>query len=276
MIVFPHSKINLGLYIERRRSDGYHDIATVMVPVAWSDVLEIVPGNSGQTTLTCYGRPVNCPMDKNLVIKAYNALSAEVGGLPPVDIYLEKIVPDGAGLGGGSADAAAAITGLNELLQLGLSQQRMAEVAAHVGADCPLFVYQRPMLATGTGTELTPVDFDISQWHLLIAKPQGCSVSTAQAYAGVVPSGPAPDLQGILKQPAARWQGLLQNEFEPSVIAQAPAIGRVKQTMLDSGAVYAAMSGSGAAVFGLFADRLMAEQAKARLTDCEVFMSSND
>ena len=273
MVVFPQSKINLGLYIERRRPDGYHDIATVMMPTAWSDVLEIVPGKSSRTTLTCYGRRVDCPPEKNLVVKAYRALADELGGLPPVDIYLEKVVPDGAGLGGGSADAAATITCLDELLQLGLTPQRMAGVAARVGADCPLFVYRRPMLATGTGTTLTEVDVDLSGYTLLIAKPQGCAVSTAQAYAGVTPSGPAPDIVSLLRQPVGRWQQSLHNEFEPSVIAQAPAIGRVKQAMLGNGAVYAAMSGSGAAVFGLFADRDAAERTKSQLPGCDSWMN---
>lgn len=273
MIVFPHCKINLGLYIERRRPDGYHDIATVMVPVGWTDVLEIVPGKSAVTTLTCYGRTVDCPPEKNLVMKAYRALSDELGGLPPVDIYLQKVVPDGAGLGGGSADAAATITCLNDMLHLDLTPERMAAVAARVGADCPLFVYQRPMLATGTGTDLTPVDFTLDGFTLLIAKPQGCSIPTARAYAGVTPSGTAPDIPAILRQPVGQWQSALCNGFEPSVIAQATAIGRVKQTMLDCGATYAAMSGSGAAVFGLFASRTAAEIARAQLPGCDSWLS---
>ena len=139
MILFPNAKINLGLDILRRRPDGYHDIETVMIPVPWCDVLEIVPAKGSETTLTVSGRRVDCPPEKNLVMKAYRAL-AETVELPPVDIFLRKIIPDGAGLGGGSADAAFTLRGLNELFALGLSDSRLAEIAAGLGADCPFFI----------------------------------------------------------------------------------------------------------------------------------------
>lgn len=160
MIVFPNAKINIGLNILRRRPDGYHDLETVMYPIPWRDVLEIVPGRSGCDTLTCTGRPVNCPPEKNLVMKAVKALRG-VAEFPPVDIFLEKIIPDGAGLGGGSADAAFAITAIDSLFSLGLPRRLMAEVAAGIGADCPFFIYNEPALCTGTGTTMThiPVKF---------------------------------------------------------------------------------------------------------------------
>lgn len=271
MIVFPQCKINLGLYIERRRPDGYHDIATVMLPVGWSDVLEVLPGSGSDVQLFSYGRKVDCPPEKNLVVKAYRALSAELGGLPPVDIHLEKIVPDGAGLGGGSADAAATLVAINDLLELGLSKERLATVAARIGADCPLFVYDRPMLATGTGTTLAPIDVDLSGYTLLIAKPQGCAVSTAQAYSGVTPSGPAPDLREILAMDISQWREHLVNEFEASVFALAPRIAEVKAAMYEAGASYAAMSGSGAAVFGLFPDKAAAMALQSRLSACDCY-----
>ncbi len=270
MVVFPQCKINLGLYIERRRPDGYHDIATVMLPVGWTDVLEVLPGETDDVRLFCYGRPVDCPPEKNLVVKAYRALAADLGELPPVDIHLEKIVPDGAGLGGGSADAAATLMAINELFGLGLGKERLAAVAARIGADCPLFVYNRPMLATGTGTTLTPIDVDLNSYTLLIAKPRGCAVSTAQAYAGVRPSGPAPDLNAILGSGIGSWRDTLVNEFEHGVFAAAPRIAEVKAAMYDAGAVYSAMSGSGAAVFGIFDSRGKAEALS--LPDCDVYM----
>ncbi|MDE5928935.1 MAG: 4-(cytidine 5'-diphospho)-2-C-methyl-D-erythritol kinase [Muribaculaceae bacterium] len=270
MIAFPQCKINLGLYIERRRPDGYHDIATVMFPVGWTDVLEIVPGKGQETRLFCYGRLVDCPTEKNLVIKAFRELEKAVGSLPPVDIHLEKIVPDGAGLGGGSADAAATLLATDKLFGLGLGTGRLAEIAAGIGADCPLFIYGRPMLATGTGTTLEAIDMNLHGLTLLIAKPRCCSVSTAAAYAGVKPSGPAPDLHEILSLDVSLWRDCLKNEFEPSVFALAPEIGQLKQQMYDAGAMYAAMSGSGAAVFPLFSDREASDRLHETLSgfDC--------
>lgn len=274
MLTFPGCKINLGLYIERRRPDGYHDIATVMIPVGWTDILEAVPAPDNTLHLHTSGRTVDCPMDKNLVIKAYRALErhiADHGGqtLPPMHYYLQKIVPDGAGLGGGSADAAAAIVAANQVCDLGLTDAQMAAVAAQVGADCPFFIYNRPMLATGIGTDLQPVECNLSGLTLVVAKPAGCSVSTAQAYGGVKPSGEAPDIAAILQLPPEQWaEAGLRNDFEQSVIPLAPAIGRVKQQMLDAGAAYAAMSGSGAAVFGLFRT-----PPTLTLADCDVYTS---
>ena len=154
MIAFPNAKINIGLFITARRPDGYHDIATVMMPADWCDILEIVPAKDDVTTLTVTGRSVDCPPEKNLVMRAYRAME-ERYNLPPVDIFLRKIIPDGAGLGGGSADAAFTITTLDRLFGLGLSADVMAGIAATIGSDCPFFIYNRPMLATGTGT--TPV-----------------------------------------------------------------------------------------------------------------------
>ena len=159
MILFPNAKINLGLNILRRRPDGYHDLEMLMLPVGWADILEIVPAAPGEaTTLTCSGRPVDCPPEKNLVMKAWRALKAECPSMPEAAIYLRKIVPDGAGLGGGSSDAAFTLVGLNEVFGLGISRERLAAIAAGIGADCPFFIHNRPMLATGTGTVLEAVD----------------------------------------------------------------------------------------------------------------------
>lgn len=280
MITFPGCKINLGLYIERKRPDGYHDISTVMYPVPWSDVLEAVPARDGCLSLTVTGRAVDCPMEKNLVVKAYRAIERHVRETDPVraarlaapEFHLRKIVPDGAGLGGGSADAAAAIRLTDEVLKLGLSEEEMEAVAATVGADCPFFIRSKPALATGTGTTLRPVDVSLGGYTLLIAKPAGCSVSTAQAYAGVVPTGDAPDLGAILSLPPEQWEAAgLRNDFEASVFAVAPGIGVVKATMLDAGAAYAAMSGSGASVFGLFARAEDAARAERLLSDCDLY-----
>lgn len=268
MILFPNAKINLGLDILRRRPDGYHDIETLMVPVAWKDVLEIVPSGTGETSLTVTGRPVCCPPEKNLVMKAYRALSAKVGGLPPVELYLRKIIPDGAGLGGGSADASFALCGLNELFSLGLADDELAGIAASLGADCPLFVYNRPMLATGTGTDLEPFDIVLSGYTLLIVKPQ-VSVPTAAAYASVTPRVPVVPLADRLRLPVEEWQGVVVNDFETSVFPAYPEVARVKERLLGLGAVYASMSGSGSSVYGIFSRDILSDEVTREFPFCD-------
>lgn len=275
MLLFPNAKINLGLDILRRRPDGYHDISTVMVPVPWQDILEIVPSRSGATSLNVTGRRVDCPPEKNLVMKAYRLLE-ETYGLPPVEIYLRKIIPDGAGLGGGSADAAFTIRGLNELFTLGMTDAEMASAASRLGADCPFFIYDRPMLCTGTGTTLTPVDLDLSGLTVLIAKPP-VGVPTAQAYSRVTPAEPAESVDAIVSDHLEAWAGRLKNDFEPSIFPLHPLIASVKQRISALGAIYASLSGSGSAVYGLFgpgtdADKL-SDEARTALAGCDIFVS---
>ena len=270
MILYPNAKINLGLAVERRRPDGYHDIATIMVPVDWCDILEIVPADNSTTSLTTFGRAVDCPPEKNLVIKAYNALADTLGGLPPVHFYLEKIIPDGAGMGGGSADASFALRGLNELFNLGLDEQQLATVAATVGADCPFFIRNRPAWCTGTGTDLADcTTTGISGRAILIAKPRVASVSTKEAYAGVMPKPLSYDICELVNKPAAEWRDKLTNDFEQSVFAKLPAVRDIKERMYRLGAEYASMTGSGAAVFGIFSNDNLAQSAASAFTDCD-------
>lgn len=251
MIVFPNAKINIGLDIVRRRNDGYHDLETVMMPVPWCDILEIVPAHGDTDTLTVTGRGVDCPPEKNLVMKAVRALRETVD-FPPVDIYLEKIIPDGAGLGGGSADAAFTLTCIDSLFGLGLPRRLLAETAARIGADCPFFIYNNVSFCTGTGTDIKafPLHLPSPLW-IAIVKPDE-SVSTREAYAGVTPSVPATALTELLTLPVTRWQGAVKNDFEASIFPAHPAIAAVKQALLDMGAVYTSMSGSGSAVYALF------------------------
>lgn len=271
MITFPNAKINLGLDIIRRRPDGYHDISTVMMPVPWRDILEIVPAAGSETTLTVTGNKVDCPPEKNLVMRAYR-LMEERFGLPPVDIYLRKIIPDGAGLGGGSADAAFTLTALRDLFGVEVSDDELAAMAARLGADCPLFVYNRPMLATGTGTTLTPVDVSgLEGKQLVIVKPP-VSVPTAQAYSRVTPAEPQVPVMEILSLPVAEWQGRLKNDFEPSVFPLHPMIADIKARLLASGALYASMSGSGSAVYGIFGADILAEQVTDLFPGCHTFV----
>jgi 4-diphosphocytidyl-2-C-methyl-D-erythritol kinase len=273
MVSFPNAKINIGLDIVSRRPDGYHNIVTAFVPVPWCDVLEVVPAAGDADTLTVSGRGVDCPPEKNLVMKACRALRQRVD-FPAVDIYLNKIIPDGAGLGGGSADAAFTVTTINKLFNLGLSDEVMAEVLAGVGSDCPFFVYNRPMLAVGTGTEMSPIDIDLSGKHILLVKPANSAVSTAQAYAGVSPAEPAHALAELLRLPITDWQGKVKNDFESSVFAKAPAIAAVKSKIIDLGAVYTAMSGSGACVFGIFDAPVSDAVVHQEFKDCDTFVAS--
>ncbi|MCM1111433.1 MAG: 4-(cytidine 5'-diphospho)-2-C-methyl-D-erythritol kinase [Clostridium sp.] len=251
MLLFPNAKINLGLNITSRRADGYHDIETVMVPVGWTDLLEITPSASGETTLTVSGRGVACPMEKNLVIKALRAFERATGRPARVDISLHKVIPDGAGLGGGSSDAASTIVALNRLTGAGFSDDELASIASEVGADCPFFIYNRPMLATGTGTDLAPIDLSLAGMLVAIVKPEG-SVSTAQAYAGVTPGLRRPTVAEVVAMSPAKWQELLFNDFEESVFPSCPDSARVKLELLRMNPVYASMSGSGSSVYALF------------------------
>ncbi len=270
MVVFPNAKINLGLNIISRRTDGYHNIETVMCSVKWCDVLEIVPAKGDGTTLTVTGRAVDCPPEKNLVMKAYRMMSEEVGTLPAVDIFLRKIIPDGAGLGGGSADASFTLLCLNEMFKLGLSNERLADIASRIGADCPFFIYNRPMLATGIGTEFIPIEITLGGYKIAIVKPR-VSVPTAKAYSGVTPQQPDHDLCEAVKMPLSKWEGVVKNDFETSVFTSYPEIGEIKTRLKQMGAEYVSMSGSGSAVYGIFKGDILSEHLQQQFPECDIF-----
>lgn len=259
MITFPNAKINLGLHIVSRRSDGYHNIETVFYPIPLTDSLEIVPAKGVESTLTCYGRVVDCPVEKNLVMKAYRMME-EAYGLPPVDIYLVKHIPDGAGLGGGSSDASFCMKMLNDMFEIGLSAEQLAAMAAKIGADCPFFIYNQPMIATGIGDVLEPIGVDLKGKTMLLVKPD-VSVPTKAAYALVTPAAPDKPLPEILSAGINAWATDLHNDFEKSVFAQYPGLAEVKQRLTDSGASYAAMSGSGSSIFGIYHSAELADAA---------------
>ncbi len=257
MVTFPNAKINIGLDIVSRREDGYHNIESIMVPVPWRDILEIVPAQGDESTLTITGREVNCPIEKNLVMKAFRAMQQNYS-VPNADIYLHKVIPDGAGLGGGSADAAFTIIAVNELFSLNASKEDLAKIAATIGADCPFFIYNTPMLATGIGTEFSDVELDLSGYKILIVKPH-VSVPTAQAYAGVTPQLPEKSLKELITTPHCQWQGVIKNDFEKSIFPLHPIVADIKQQIIDMGAIYASMSGSGSAVYGIFKNDILSE-----------------
>ncbi len=261
MITFPNAKVNLGLNITSRRPDGYHNIATVFYPIGLTDSLEIVPAKPGHgTSLTNHGRVVDCPPEQNLVMRAWALLKQQFPQLPAVEMHLLKHIPFGAGLGGGSSDASAALLMLNDMFALGLDRDRLCALAARLGADCPFFVLNHPVMATGIGDVFSPVTVDLQGWTMLLVKPD-VHVPTAQAYALVRPREPQEPIPAILQRPVEQWQGTLANDFEPSVFAAHPQLAAVKQALLDAGAAYASMSGSGSSIFGLFGSANLAEQA---------------
>ncbi|MCU0356940.1 MAG: 4-(cytidine 5'-diphospho)-2-C-methyl-D-erythritol kinase [Cyclobacteriaceae bacterium] len=248
MIAFPPCKINLGLHIIAKRPDGYHDIETCFCPVPWTDILEIIPSDTFQFTMT--GLDIEGPLDSNLCVKAYR-LMQEKYSIGPVAMHLHKIIPMGAGLGGGSSDAASALVLLNGIFNLNLSVDVLRGHAASLGSDCAFFIDPKPMLGTRRGEVLTPMTIDLGNLFIILVKPD-IHVSTAEAYANVKPQHPPRPLQQILQDDRLVWRNTLVNDFEQSVFSRHPGIAAIKKQLYDQGAVYASMSGSGSAVFGLF------------------------
>ena len=275
MIRYPNVKLNLGLHVLRRREDGFHDLETLFVPYTGiSDCLEIVTGEDYSRTLAGlkerYGslaqavtpdgklmitiarrEGVDWDPLKDLTAKAYGLLALEYK-LPPMKIFLEKRSPVGAGLGGGSADAAFALRMISALAGLNLADAQLAGLAARLGSDCAFFVYNTPMLGTGRGEVLEPWSIDLSPYRTEVFIPEGISVSTADAYRGITPRIPAKSLREVLSQPVSTWREELKNDFEETVFAKYPALSPVKERLYANGALYAAMSGSGSAFFALY------------------------
>ena len=277
MIRYPSVKLNLGLRVLRKRPDGFHDLETLFIPYPGvHDTLEIITGDDYSRTLAGirerYGgvqvaqaisadgrlmvtlaRKEGIDWDplKDLTVRAWEALAADFD-LPPTKIFLEKEAPVGAGLGGGSSDAAATLQMLNDLFGLGLSTDALAAYAARLGSDCAFFVYGRPMFGEGRGEILTPFDIDLSAYYIRLVVPEGIAVSTAEAYRGIVPGIPEKPLREVLGQGIGTWKEELVNDFERTVFAVHPRLAELKQQLYEDGAVYAAMSGSGSALFGLF------------------------
>lgn len=251
MKTFPNVKLNLGLDVLRRRPDGYHDIETLFVPnYSFSDCLEIEEAPEFSIDIVRDGGVGWDPM-QDLCAKAYRLL-ATVFSIPPVHIHLEKRSPVGAGLGGGSSDAAFTLRMLSEMFSLGLSDSVLASYAARLGSDCAFFIYNRPMFGSGRGEVLEDFDVDISGYRVELVVPDGISVSTADAYGGIIPSVPAIPLREALSRPVEEWRHAVKNDFEMTVFAKYPVLADIKKSLYERGAVYAAMSGSGSALFALF------------------------
>jgi 4-diphosphocytidyl-2-C-methyl-D-erythritol kinase len=249
LIIFPPCKINLGLSILSKRSDGYHNLETCFYPVPWLDVLEIIPADGFKFTTT--GNVIEGEPEENLCVKAYQLMKKEFD-LPSVKIHLHKIIPSGAGLGGGSSDAAYTLRLLNEIFSLKLSQFTLLEFATRLGSDCGFFTQDNPSMGTGRGEILNDVSFSLKGKFLIIVKPD-VHVSTADAFAGITLRKPRYSISEILiKYPYTEWKSLLKNDFEESVFLKYPILKLLKEKLYSLGAGYASMSGSGSAVFGIF------------------------
>ena len=272
MITYPHAKINLGLYVVARRPDGYHNLETVFYPIPLTDVLAVgltpeeasLPGvevevrqvhSCADYQFTLYGHDIDCQPEQNLIIKVLRMLKEEFPAIPYIYIGMKKAIPSGAGLGGGSADAAFMLRALNGLLGLQLSNEEMECRVAQLGADCAFFVQGVPVLATGIGNVFAPVAVDLSGLWLTLVKPD-VFVSTKEAYAQVRPTPSQVDLTQVLRQPVATWRDAIGNDFEPSVFACHPEIAAVKERLYALGADFALMSGSGSCVYALSCNRL--------------------
>ena len=253
MITFPNAKINLGLNIVEKRPDGYHNLETIFYPINLQDALEVTrrENNDKEYTLHISGSPLEGEPEDNLVVKAYKLLKKDYPGLLPVDIHMYKHIPAGAGLGGGSSDAACMIKLLNDKFSLGLSTERMEEYAVKLGADCAFFIRNKPVFATGIGNLFEPVELSLKGYHIILIKPD-IFVTTRDAFAEIKPVRPAVSLKEIVKQPIETWKSSMKNDFEDSVFKKFPEIAAIKDELYDLGAVYAAMSGSGSSVYGIF------------------------
>ena len=256
MITFPVAKINLGLNVVEKRSDGYHNLQTVFYPVPIKDALEVLVMDEGfPSDVDCDLKTTNIPIEgdeqRNLVVRAYQLLKSDFPTLPRIHAHLWKGIPTQAGMGGGSSDCAYMIRLLNDLFTLGLSDEQMIQYAARLGADCPFFIVSRPCYAEGIGERLQPISLDLSGWHIGVVRPD-IPVPTKEAFSRIHPHYPAKNCRDVVLQPVETWKDDLVNDFEESVFALHPEIGQVKKQLYKMGATYAAISGSGSALFGLF------------------------
>jgi len=252
MVTFPNAKINLGLNIIEKRTDGFHDIESCFYPIEWSDVLEVLDSDQNQF----YSHGIEIPESKhgNLCEQAYQLLKNEFD-LPPIQIHLLKNIPIGAGLGGGSSNGAFILKLLNEKYQLGLNQEHLMKIASHLGSDCPFFINNTPTLATGTGTTFEPIKISLKGYYILLVYPN-LHISTAEAYAKIKPARHQYSVKETIENtPITSWKDHLINDFERSLFPTYPALQKIKNELYDMGALYASMTGSGSTIFGIFNEK---------------------
>lgn len=249
MIVFPNAKINLGLQVKAKRPDGYHNLETVFYPVKCCDILEAV--RSDQFHFSSSGSHIDADHNSNLCIKAWKLFQQQFD-LPPVKMHLHKIIPMGAGLGGGSADGAFTLILLNKLFGLSLSTDQLIGYALELGSDCPFFIHNKPVFATGRGEIMEPVNIPVLSGKTLVLVNPGVHISTSQAFGNLKFIPHAASLQTVIEKPIEEWTGLLENDFEPGAVKLYPEIARIKEILYQLGAVYAGMTGTGSTFFGIF------------------------
>lgn len=254
MLVFPNCKINLGLRILRKRPDGFHDLETIFYPIPVVDVLEILPIESekkGTIKFKQTGVVIQGQIEQNLCVKAYRLLQDKIPDLPSIYLHLQKNIPTGAGLGGGSADGAFVLQTLQEIFQLPLSKEQLMELALQLGSDCPYFLLQKPALGEGRGEKLSPLPISLSGYQILLIHP-GFSISTIAAFQGVKPVINGTSLRESIICPIEEWKDVIVNQFEETVFLRHPELARIKNELYDAGAIYASMSGSGSTLYGIF------------------------
>ncbi|MCF8297260.1 MAG: 4-(cytidine 5'-diphospho)-2-C-methyl-D-erythritol kinase [Saprospiraceae bacterium] len=253
MINYPNCKINLGLSVTEKRTDGFHNIETIFYPVGLCDILEIIVSPNNRLVFQASGLEIDGDANENLCVKAFELLKWKLN-IPEVHIHLHKIIPFGAGLGGGSADAAFTIKLLNELHFLSLSEEEQINFAKKLGADCAFFIKNKPLFAFGKGDEFEDIEIDLKGYYIVIVKPD-ISVNTSLAYSQIKAQKPELSIKDAIKKPIKEWKDCLKNDFEKVVFEEYPEIKKIKTELYESGAVYASMSGSGSAVYGLFDEK---------------------
>lgn len=256
MITYPNAKINLGLNIVEKRPDGYHNLETVFYPINLQDAIEVTKLEGDEDYhLKISGVQIEGSADNNLVVKAYRLLKKDFPNIGGIDIHMFKHIPTGAGLGGGSADAAFMIKLLNDKFKLNLSIEKMEEYAAILGADCAFFIQNKPVFASGIGNIFEPINLSLKGYYIVLVKPD-IFVSTKDAFANISPKKPQQSLKEIIRMPIETWRATMKNDFEDSVFQKFPEIAAIKDKLYDMGAIYAAMSGSGSSVFGIFREQV--------------------
>jgi len=257
MICFPRAKINIGLNVTSKRSDGYHNIETIFYPIGLSDILELIPDPGlapGTLNLTMSGIPVEGASGTNLVSQAYKIIRA-FHPLPGISVHLHKQIPTGAGLGGGSSDGAFMLSALNDLFKLRIPAVRLASMALELGSDCPFFLDPVPSLATGRGEVLKPLNLSLKGLWLYVFQPVG-GISTASAYRSVTVREPEINLSGLISLPPHKWRGNIRNAFQDHAVSEIPAIGEILDFLESKKAIYSSLTGSGSAVYGFFKDEI--------------------
>jgi len=256
MIVFPHAKINLGLYVISKRADGFHNLETVFYPIPVCDVLEIV--SSAETRFHHSGLDVPGHTEDNLVLRAYHLLKQHHSQVGPLDIYLHKAISMGAGMGGGSSDAAETLAAINRFFKLDLNPDTLNAYALELGSDCPFFLQAEPCFASGRGEILEPISLDLSGYSIILVHPE-IHINTSGAFSGIKPAKPAHDLRECIRRPIHEWRKTIFNVFETGVFQAYPYLGIIRDQLYTAGALYASMTGSGSTIFGIFEKSFLPE-----------------